>query len=124
METERYDNDMLHIEIFKDERSLTMHFTGKSILRNPAEFVMPIVLNALTEAKNRGQRLVLDFRDLLYMNSSTLTPVIKILEKARVSDGEVTVLYNKAMKWQDISFSALGIFQTNDHRILIEGIEK
>ena len=59
----------------------------------------------------------LDFSNLVYMNSSTLSPFIKILEKIRVGDGQITLLYKKTLKWQDISFSAFAIFQTSDNRI-------
>ncbi len=114
---------MLHIELTQDDATVTVHFQGKSILRNPAEFLMPIVFNTLVKAKGQGKRLVLNFCDLLYMNSSTLTPVIKVLEQARIGDGEVTIRYKKSLKWQDISFSALSIFQTQDHRIQIEGVD-
>jgi hypothetical protein len=93
------------------------------MLRDPNEFVMPILLKTLGEGIGEKKRVVLDFRDLAYMNSSTLTPVIKILERARVGEGQVTVSYLKSLKWQDISFSALVIFQTPDGRILIEGAE-
>ncbi len=118
-----YTNNLLKIDVARDDDAIVVHFLGKSMLRDPNEFVMPILLRTLGEANGEGKRLVMDFRDLLYMNSSTLTPVIKILERARVGTGEVTVAYRKALKWQDISFSALTIFQTQDRRILIEGAE-
>jgi hypothetical protein len=65
--------------------------------------------------------MMLDFRGLSYMNSSTLTPIIKILERARVGDGRVTIAYSRSQKWQEVSFSALVIFQTKDGRIEIRG---
>jgi hypothetical protein len=84
---------------------------------------MPILLRTLGEAIPARKRIVMNFRDLSYMNSSTLTPVIKILERARVGEGQITVEYRKSLKWQDISFSALVIFQTPDGRIVIEGTD-
>jgi hypothetical protein len=121
--TQSYSNNQLTIDVSKGETTITVHFTGKSMLRDPNEFVMPILLKTLGEGIGEKKRVVLDFRDLAYMNSSTLTPVIKILERARVGEGQVTVSYLKSLKWQDISFSALVIFQTPDGRILIEGAE-
>ncbi|HEY9593450.1 MAG TPA: hypothetical protein VHE79_03175 [Spirochaetia bacterium] len=118
-----YRNNQLQIDVARDEGSIVLQFHGKSMLRDPNEFVMPILLKTLGEAIGENKRVVMDFRQLLYMNSSTLTPVIKILERARVGKGEITVSYRKALKWQDISFSALTIFQTPDQRITIEGSE-
>jgi anti-anti-sigma regulatory factor len=118
-----YTNGQLQLEVTKNDHAITIRFLGKSILRESAEFLMPILLQTLAETTERNKRLVMDFRDLTYMNSSTLTPVIKILERARIGDGKVTALYRAGLKWQSISFSALGIFQTNDRRIEIKGAE-
>ena len=118
-----FTNNQLTIDVAEEERIITIHFLGKSILRDPNDFVMPILLRTLGEAVPAKKRIVMNFRDLAYMNSSTLTPVIKILERARVGEGRITLEYKKTLKWQDISFSALVIFQTPDGRIVIEGMD-
>jgi hypothetical protein len=33
------------------------------------------------------------------------------------------VLYDKSLKWQELNFSAIEIFQTKDQRIQIKGID-
>ena len=119
--SESYVHDQLHLQTVRDDAAVTIRFSGKSILREPAEFVMPILLEALSDAMVLQKRLVLDFCELAYMNSSTLTPVIKVLERARLGDGHVTALYRKPLKWQAVSFTALSIFQTSDGRIQITG---
>ena len=118
-----YTSDQLRLEVSTDNESLSVRFHGKSMLRDPNEFLMPILLRALSEANEKQRRLLLDFRSLTYMNSSTLTPVIKLLEQARIGEGMLTVLYRKSLKWQDISFSALVIFRTPDGRIEIKAGE-
>jgi hypothetical protein len=124
METaQTYTNDQLRLEISVDDESITVRFHGKSMLRDPNDFLMPILIRTLSEANAQKKRILLDFRSLAYMNSSTLTPVIKVLEQARIGEGMVTVLYRKTLKWQDISFSALVIFRTPDGRIEIQGGE-
>jgi hypothetical protein len=124
METvQTYTNDQLRIDVSRKDGVIFVHFHGKSMLRDPNDFLMPILLRILGEASTERKRLQLDFRGLAYMNSSTMTPVIKVLEQARIGDGMVTVIYRKTLKWQDISFSALMIFQTPDGRIEIQGAE-
>jgi hypothetical protein len=118
---ESYVNDQLTIDLLKDEKTYSVRFLGKSFLRDPNVFVLPILAKILQDSIDDEKRMVIDFRDLAYMNSSTLTPVIKILEKVRVGSGEITIAYRKSLKWQDISFSALIIFQTADRRIEIVG---
>ena len=68
--------------------------------------------------------MILDFCNIEYMNSSTITPIIKILERAKRSKVSATVIYLGALKWQHLIFSALEIFQTKDKRIVIQGNDK
>jgi hypothetical protein len=119
---ESFNNSQLQIERAEEEQAVILRLLGKSILRNPNEFIMPILQETIIRAADRKKRTVIDFTDLVYMNSSTLTPFIKVLEKMRVGEGEITLIYKKTLKWQDISFSALTIFQTNDNRIEIKGV--
>ena len=100
---------------------LVLLFEGKSMLRDPSELLQPLLFDSLTEAESGGVSLILDFRSLTYMNSSTFTPVVKTLEKARVGGGSVKVLYNQAERWQSVSFAALSIFATKDGRIAVTG---
>lgn len=102
---------------------LVLVFEGKSILRDPAEFLQPILIQVLDEADADDKRLVLDFSGLTYMNSSTYTPLVKTLEKARLGKSRITVLYDAAQKWQSVSFVALTIFATGDGRVSVVGKE-
>lgn len=118
-----YAKNSLKIEISENKDSITTCWTGKSIDRNPGQFINPILLELVNKSNEENKRIVLDFRDLAYMNSSTITPLIKILERANRGKIFVTVKYNKHLKWQDLNFSALKIFQTRDKRVEIKGIE-
>ena len=101
-----------------------MVWTGKSIHRKPSEFITPILVETIKKSSASKKRIILDFRNLDYMNSSTITPIIKILERAKKGAVQISVLYNKSLKWQDLSFSALEIFQTKDRRVEIKGVDK
>ena len=87
-----YDNNQLHVEVDAADRAVTMRFLGKSMLREPGEFLLPLLLKTLSEAIDGKKRIVLDFRELAYMNSSTLTPVIKILARHAVHSDDALVL--------------------------------
>jgi hypothetical protein len=117
-----YSNNLLKIEIKEDEKSLIAKWTGKSTDREPGKFITPILMDTIKEASDKKLRVVMDFRELSYMNSSTITPLIKILERAKRGDTHISVLYNKALHWQNLSFSALEIFTTEDQRVEIIGL--
>lgn len=121
--TERFSEGALSIQEAKTEATLTLLFQGKSIVRNANDTLLPVLLDAMAQADQHGLRLVLDFRGLSYMNSSSFAPIIKVLEKARLGQTPVTTLYSREQKWQEVSFSALTIFQTQDGRITITGAD-
>jgi hypothetical protein len=120
--SETYTSNLLNIEVKENEDAIHMKWTGKSVHRKPSEFITPILVDLLKRSSAEEKRIVLDFRNLNYMNSSTITPVIKILERAKRGSVSITVLYQKSVKWQDLSFSALEIFQTKDRRVQIKGV--
>jgi hypothetical protein len=121
--TELFTSELLRIEVKDEDHSINIEWKGKSVTRQPGQFITPILVDALKKGDNHEKPVILDFRELEYMNSSTITPIIKILERARKGTRHITVLYDKQQKWQDLSFSALGIFETKDNRVRIQGIE-
>lgn len=119
--SETYTNGVFSIVKNTDGENLALVFSGKSILDDPVEFVLPVLSDALNEADEAGRRLVLDFREVTYMNSSTYAPLVRILHKARLSSSRISVVYAGTIRWQEVSFSALNIFQTRDGRIEVTG---
>ncbi|SEO80046.1 hypothetical protein [Aquisalimonas asiatica] len=118
---ERFSEGALSIQETGTETTLTLRFQGKSIVRSANDALLPVILDTMERAAKQSLRLVLDFRGLTYMNSSSFAPIIKVLEKARMGEDHVTIIYSSEQKWQEVSFSALTIFQTQDGRITITG---
>jgi hypothetical protein len=118
--TQSFTNDALRIEVEEGTDEIVMRWYGKSTMRKPADFLAPILADILKRGGDGARRIVLDFRPLQYMNSSTITPVIRILEQTRRGQGRMSVLYLQALRWQHLSFSALKIFETPDARIEIK----
>jgi hypothetical protein len=120
---EVFVNRALKIEVKVINDMIKVNWSGKSIDRQPDKFISPILVNVFKMCSTDDKRIVFDFRKLDYMNSSTITPIIKILELAKRGTAKITIHYDKSLKWQDLNFSALGIFQTPDQRIEIKGIK-
>jgi anti-anti-sigma regulatory factor len=116
-----YRDHLLQIELTEGAHELTLVWTGKSVNRKPSDFITPILLEVIKKSTAENKPVVLDFRHLEYMNSSTITPIIKILERARKGAVQMRLLYRKSLKWQELSFSALQIFATKDGRVEIKG---
>jgi len=122
MSKETYTSNLLTIEVEENEEAINVKWLGKSIDRTPGAFITPILNKALEKSAGTTKEIVLNFLDLKFMNSSTVAPLVKILDRAKRGDNRVTILYHKNLNWQDLSFSALIVFQTKDQRIQIKGI--
>ena len=117
-----YTNLDLKIEVLDKPDTIQVNWYGKSDQRNPTQFLVPILLDVLKKGITENKLIIWNLRDLEYMNSSGITPIIKGLEQAKKnSQNKVQVFYDKSKKWQDLNFSALKIFQTQDRRIELIG---
>ncbi len=118
---ETFTSSMLTIEVEETQTEINIRFKGKSTERDPSDFISPILTESLNNSIKFGKMVILNFLELEYMNSSTITPVIRTVEKANDMNSSVSIQYKKSKKWQDLSFSALKIFETRDRRIEITG---
>jgi hypothetical protein len=121
-EVRTFTNDCLEIKVIENDCSIKLVWSGKSVDREPPKFITPILLDIIKRSSEPSKRVILDFCNLAYMNSSTITPIIKVLERAKKGKNEITVLYQKSLRWQDVNFSALKIFETADQRVEIKGL--
>lgn len=120
-EAKSFTSNLLTIQVRENINSINVKWTGKSIDREPTDFITPILVDAIRKSSDHDKRIILDFRELAYMNSSTITPIIKTLERAKRGKTQITLIYLKSLKWQDVIFSALEIFRTKDGRVEIKG---
>jgi len=117
----RWTQGDLSLELAEGPRELRLTWRGKSADREPSRFLVPVLTAALERAREAALPLVLDFRELDYMNSSTFTPVVKALDESRRLSVPIVLEYALARRWQALSFSALRTFETLDGRIKVNG---
>jgi hypothetical protein len=122
MRTETYTSHALSLDVVEEQAGITVTWRGRSTARDPAEFLIPILTRALDRAMELKRPLVLDFRSLEYFNSSTITPVVRLMEETKRRGASLVVNYDKKLRWQELSFSALQVFHTGDQRIRISGV--
>ena len=122
MRTETFTSHALTLNVTEDPNSIVVIWKGRSTAREPAEFLIPILTRALDRATELRRPLTLDFRAIEYFNSSTITPVVRLIEEAKRRGGSVVITYDKKLRWQELSFSALQVFHTGDQRIRVVGV--
>lgn len=120
MATEEFEDGTLKLQVSESADSITVTWRGRSVAREPGHFLLPILTRVLERGGQREKRVVMDFRHLEYLNSSTITPVIRVLELAKRGTACVSVVYDAELKWQALSFSALYLFQSLDGRVTVQ----
>ncbi len=116
---ESFKDGTLEIAIENMEDSVLMSWKGVSDSRNPSGFLNPYFEKLIEEMKNLT--LVIEFKDLEYMNSSTIPPIIRLLKNLDSNEIATTIVYDINSTWQEVSFKALKTISTMLPRITVEG---
>jgi len=109
----------LHIEVCESVLQTIVSFIGNSDARDPSPFIEPILRRVAEQADAHSKMLVLDFRKLDRMNSSSVPPIVRVLDAARRGQLRLKIIYDRTRRWQATSFCALKAFETLDGRIAI-----
>lgn len=116
-----FANTELTITVTERDAALEVIWLGKSTAREPRIFIQPI-LDEITEVAAKLQKQILmDFRRLEYMNSSTITPILRMLEDAAKENTPFSIVYDGKLRWQELNFSALEIFRRKNRNFHLEG---
>ena len=110
------ENTLL-LDLIDGAEEFQVCWRGKSSDRDPGKFLTPLFQKILAQAGTRC--VVHDFAQLDYMNSSTFTPLVKLLGEAQRGTNRLRFEYSRERKWQALSFSALKAFETGDGRICL-----
>ncbi|MCB1158624.1 MAG: hypothetical protein H7A25_19015 [Leptospiraceae bacterium] len=119
-----YKIKSLLIKLIENDEAVILKWSGESTDREPGIFLGPIFEEAVKAclAGENKKELILDFTSLEYMNSSTITPIVKEIKRAIKTQSPFSIRYDKNLKWQELSFSALSVFELEWEKIRIFGI--
>lgn len=102
-----HQNDELTIESRLESNQLMVRWRGRSETRDPSRALAPI-LEAVTREIGTAAAVEFDFRSLEYMNSSSIRPILKLVQSASTLTKHVRVRYDSSKHWQRLSFAAIG----------------
>ncbi|MBS1151381.1 MAG: hypothetical protein H6Q89_3079 [Myxococcaceae bacterium] len=122
MDNEVFKDAALTLELSEELAAIRVAWSGRSTAREPGKFIVRVLMQAMELSTVHRKPLELDFQRIDYMNSSTITPIIRLLDQAKRAASKVSVIYNKNLKWQELNFTALQVFQTSDGRIEVRGV--
>ncbi len=111
----------LTLEISDDGSEVLVRFLGRSTARDPRVFLGPALSKVLETSLAAKKPLVLDFRSLEFFNSSTITPLVRLLQQVKAQGGRAVIRYRADLNWPRLSFSALQVLESQDGPIVLDG---
>jgi hypothetical protein len=108
----RYQADALTIDSLPEQGQLVVRWLGRSDGIDPSRTLQPL-LDAVNADLKGAESVEFDFRSLEYMNSSTIRPILKLIQQASSSVARVRLVYDKSKNWQRLSFMAIGVALTS-----------
>lgn len=94
--------------------ALTLTWRGKSTDRAASRLICPFLASAVDRAGADGVPLEMHFEQLDYLNSSTVTAIIQIIQIAHVKSVRLAIVFDPRLRWQRLTFDALKVFARGD----------
>lgn len=104
-----YTRERLTVRRTQTKKQYVLSWSGECDFRNPSEILTPLLNSFLPELRDR--QLVLDFRELYFMNSASVTPILAFVKSICSKDVPVHLIYSASLSWQRstaLSMRALG----------------
>ncbi len=119
IELERFTSDALTIVVSEDAGQATVSWLGTSDARDPGQVLTPFFEGLAV--KLAGKSVAVDFRQLEYMNSGTVSPIIQLARSLDAQGVKTRLLYDTKVGWQRVNFVCLkNIAKTLSH-VAVEG---
>ena len=97
-------------------------WTGKSNDRQPGKVLDPFFSTVLEEAIQKGIGIEMHFERLEHFNSATITSLIGLVQQAHGKGVKLALVFDRALKWQKLSFDALRVLGKGDGLLEIRSI--
>lgn len=103
------------IELNSNERAQLV-FRGVMTEKDPRDWFLPLLQRAAACTLEGGYRVVLDFRELEYMNAAAFRVLVAWLKVVRKWEPPVRVRIDgdKRHSWQRVAIHAINIFTVDD----------
>jgi hypothetical protein len=98
---------------------VVLTWLGTSNSRDPGNALRPYFEMALAEAVKNGAVLEMHFEQLSYFNSSTVSALLRFIERAERKATHLKLFYDGTKRWQSHNFEAFQLLKRQDASIEI-----
>lgn len=99
---ELFSEHALSIEVSDTGANARVTWRGKSDIREPGNKLIPF-LDQLAERLN-SRKVTVDFRRFEYMNSATVSSIIRFVRKLDSNGASIVLVYDPLIDWQRVNF--------------------
>lgn len=121
MEDLVFDELRLRVDASEPQK-LSVLWEGKSVDRQPGKVLDPYFDGLVDAAKQGSRSIEMRFDKLDHFNSSTITSIIGLVQRARGQGVRLELVYDKALKWQRLSFDALRVLGKGDGLLEVRSV--
>jgi hypothetical protein len=93
---------------------LCVFWRGKSNERDPGKVLRPFFATLLDLARQRRTPVELHLGAIEYVNSSTLSAIVRLIRESRDAGVKLVIVYDGGRNWQRLAFDPLSVFVTDD----------
>jgi hypothetical protein len=104
----------LSVRAADDAGAIVLTWSGRSNDRQPGRALDPYFAALVAEAVTKEARVEMRFGGLEHFNSATITSLIGLVQQARARGVKLSLVYDRALKWQRLSFEALRVLGKAD----------
>ena len=115
---EQYERDGLTIRVRHSFQGAIVEWKGVSDSRDPAAFLTPYLARLLPRLPNAS--VVIDFTGLEYMNSATVSPIIRFIRDLDNAAEDVLVQFSD-VDWQLTHLRCMKAIARTLKRVRVEG---
>jgi hypothetical protein len=101
MNTSTFTRDGLSIIVGEQASTTTVRWLGVSDSRDPAVHLLPYLTSLLDLLS--GKDVLVDLRDLEYMNSATVSPLINFVKNLDAKGARTTLTFDATVPWQKVN---------------------
>ncbi|NUP07820.1 MAG: hypothetical protein HOW73_17365 [Polyangiaceae bacterium] len=99
---ELFSEQALSIEVCDTGAGVRVTWRGKSDIREPDNKLIPFLDQLAERLKNR--KVTIDFRRFEYMNSATVSPIIRFVRRLDRNAASTVLVYDPLIDWQRVNF--------------------
>jgi hypothetical protein len=118
MTDRKYEHDGLVISVSKVGTQARISWSGVSDARHPGTFLDPVVAELIEQLK--GFEVTVDFTELEYMNSATVSPMLSLVKLLDGNGKPVLVLFADG-DWQRTHLKCMTAIARTLQNVKVEG---